>query len=108
MTTAFERAAWVDVSQDTGTLILRLCGELDVASRDVIEPAVLAAIPTAYTVILDLSDLTFCDSSGLTMFLAAKETAEAEGTTLRLRNPRPNVARVLQISGVDQVLDIRE
>jgi anti-sigma B factor antagonist len=108
MTTAFERAAWVDVSQDTGTLILRLCGELDVASRDVIEPAVLAAIPTAYTVILDLSDLTFCDSSGLTMFLAAKEMAEAEGTTLRLRNPRPNVARVLEISGVDQVLDIRE
>lgn len=108
MSTSFESSAWVDVSQDTGTVILRVCGELDLASREVIEPAVLAAIPTSYTVILDLADLTFCDSTGLTMFIAAKEKAEAEGTTLRLRNPRPNVARVLAISGVDHVIDISE
>ncbi len=101
-------SAWVEVSQDGGTLILRLCGELDRASREVIEPAVLAAIPTAYAVILDLGDLSFCDSSGVAMFLAAREKAEAEGTALTLGNLRANVARVFAVSGVDQVLAITE
>ena len=108
MTTAFESSAWIDVSADTGTVILRICGELDTATRGVIEPAVLAAIPTAYTVILDLADLTFCDSSGLRMFVAAQQTAEVAGTALKVRNLRPAVARVLAISGIDQVLDITE
>jgi anti-sigma B factor antagonist len=106
MTTAFESSAWIDVSQDTGTLILRVCGELDLASRAVVEPAVLAAIPTAYAVVLDLVDLTFCDSSGLALFVAAKQEAEAAGTALTLRNPKPAVARVLELSGLDQALNI--
>jgi anti-anti-sigma factor len=78
------------------------------ATRDVIEPAVIAAIPTARALILDLGDLTFCDSSGIAMFLAAREKAEAEGTALTLGNLRPSVARVFAISGVDQVLAITE
>jgi anti-anti-sigma factor len=98
----------VEVTQEPGTLILRLCGELDTATRDVIEPAVMAAIPTAYAVILDLGDLTFCDSNGIAMFLAAREKAEAEGTSLTLGNVRPSVARLFALSGVDQVLEITE
>jgi anti-sigma B factor antagonist len=100
--------AWVEVSQEPGTLILRVCGELDMDSRRVIEPAVLAAIPTARTVVLDLGDLTFCDSTGLTMFLAAHQRAEAEGHTLILGNIPPVVARVLAITGFDQTLNITE
>ena len=108
MATAFQAGAWVDVSQETGTLILRVCGELDIASRALIEPAVLAAIPTAYAVTLDLRDLEFCDSSGLAMFVAAHERAKAEGTVLTVRNLEPPVRRVFELSGVDQVIDITE
>jgi anti-sigma B factor antagonist len=106
MATAWKSSASVEVSQETGTLILRLHGELDMASRDVIEPAVLAAIPSAYAVVLDLRDLTFCDSTGIAMFLAAHEKAKSAGTTLTLDNIQPSVARVLRICGVDTVLDI--
>lgn len=101
-------SAWVEVSQDGGTLILRLCGELDGAGREALEPAVLAAIPTAYAVILDLGDLSFCDSSGVAMFLAAGEKARAEGTTLTLGNLQPSVARVFAVSGIEGVLNITE
>ena len=108
MTTTWESSAWVEVSEEPGSLILRLCGELDIASRDMIESAVMAAIPTVDSLILDLGDLTFCDSSGVAMFLAAREKAEAEGTALTLGNLRANVARVFAVSGVDQVLAITE
>jgi anti-anti-sigma factor len=84
MTTSFDSSARIDAAQDSGTLILRVAGELDLAARDLIESAVLAAILTAYTVILDLTDLTFCDSSGLTMSVTAKERAGAECTALKL------------------------
>ena len=108
MTTTWESSAWVEVAEEPGTLILRLCGELDMATRDLIESAVMAAIPTADALILDLGDLAFCDSSGVAMFLAAREKAEAEGTVLTLGNLQPSVARVFTISGVDQVLAITE
>jgi len=96
----------VQISQEPGTLILRLCGELDEASRDLIEPAVMAAIPTAYAVVLDLRDLTFCSSSGLAMFAAADQKAQAAGTTLTLVNAQTNVSRVLEITGMDKALTI--
>ena len=108
MATAFESSARIDVSEESGTLILRIGGELDLASRPLVEPAVMAAIPTAYRVVLDLRDLTFCDSTGIAMFVAAHERAEAEGTTLVLGNLGAPVARVLGVTGVDQILNVTE
>jgi anti-sigma B factor antagonist len=106
MSTSFQSSPSVDASQESGRLILRLRGELDLATRDAMESAIFAAIPTAYEVTLDLRDLTFCDSTGLAMFLAANEKAVANGTALKLVNLQPIVARVFEISGVDQLLDI--
>ncbi len=106
MPLAFESSAWIDAREETGTLIVCVGGELDLASRGVIEPAVLAAIPSAAAVVFDLTDLTFCDSSGITMFVTAHQKAEANGAALRFRNLSPAVARVFAISGVDQLLEI--
>ena len=108
MATAWQTPVWIDVSQEPGTLILSLRGELDTLSRDTFESAVMAAIPTAYAVVLDLGGLTFCDSTGLAMFLAAAEKAAASETTLTFRNVHPTVWRLFQISGIDHVLDITE
>lgn len=104
----WESSAWVEVAHEPGTLILRLCGELDMDTRELIEPAVMAAIPTVGALVLDLGDLTFCDSSGIAMFLAAREKADAEGTTLTLGNLQPSLERLFAVSGVDHVLDITE
>ena len=106
MSTGFDPSSSVDIAQESGKLILRLHGELDFSTRDVMETAILAAIPTAYEVTLDLRDLTFCDSTGLAMFLAAKDAADANGTVLKLVNPQPIVARVFSVTGVGQVFGL--
>src|SRR5947207_9765082 len=103
MTTAWRSSASVEVSQEPGALILRICGELDSASREFVQPAILAAIPTADAVILDLGDLTFCDSSGLAMFMTAHEKAKAAGTTLTLAKPQTNLSRLLELAGMDRM-----
>jgi anti-sigma B factor antagonist len=97
-----------DASEQSGTVILSLSGELDIAGREAVETAVLAAILFSWAVAFDLTDLTFCDSSGLSMFVAANERAQDIGTTITLRNLRPAVRRVFAISGVDQVVRIIE
>lgn len=52
-------------------------------------------------VVLDLSGVEFCDSSGLRVLLRAHRHATLLGGSLRLACPGPTVRKVLQISGLD-------
>ena len=108
VTATWRSSAWVEVSEEPGTLILRLAGELDMASVRVVAGAVMAAIPTAGAVVLDLGGLTFCDSSGIAMLAAAHRKASDDGTVLTVSNVPTVVARVLTISGMDRILTITE
>ncbi|MDK1475848.1 STAS domain-containing protein [Streptomyces sp. 549] len=53
--------------------------------------------------VLDLTGLDFCDSSGITAFLVARNAAEAARAEVALAGVPPNTARVLRIVGLDQV-----
>jgi anti-sigma B factor antagonist len=94
----------IEVSETGSSLVVRIVGELDLASRDSIETAVMAAVVSAPSVILDLGELTFCDSIGVAMFIAVHEKATAEGSALAIRNTRPQVERVFDIVALDTVI----
>jgi anti-sigma B factor antagonist len=82
----------------TGTaLVLRISGELDASSSALVESAVMAALASASSVILDVGELTFCDSRGVAMFEAARVQATVSGATLVVRNLGPPVRRVFAI-----------
>jgi anti-sigma B factor antagonist len=106
--TSRQPSAWVDVRQESGTLILRVGGELDIASSDAVESAIMAAIPTANSLALDLGDLTFCDSTGISVFIAAHNKAQVEGTVLKFGNLTAAVARLFHMNGLDTILAITE
>ena len=55
--------------------------------------------------LLNLAELTFIDSSGLGVLLNARRLLEASGHSLILGSPSPAVARVLQITGLDQIFE---
>jgi anti-sigma B factor antagonist len=97
---------WVEVSEPGDMLVLRICGELDVQTRDSIEPAVIAAIASSESVIIDLGQLTFCDSHGIAMFIAAHEKAATDGTAFTIRGLSPTVKRLFVITGLDTVIDL--
>jgi stage II sporulation protein AA (anti-sigma F factor antagonist) len=56
---------------------------------------------------VDLSKLDYVSSAGLRVFLSAAKAAKGKGGTLVLRNPKPAVLEVLQISGFDRILNIQ-
>jgi anti-anti-sigma factor len=53
---------------------------------------------------VDMSAVTFLDSTGLGMFVAAHRAASAKGIELKLLDPGPLITMVLQISALDGVL----
>jgi anti-anti-sigma factor len=56
--------------------------------------------------ILDLSDIRYVDSSGLSAILIAKRLADQVGGTLILCNASDHVLKLMQISKLDSVLSI--
>ena len=99
---------WIEVSESGAVLVLRMGGELDAASRLAIEPALMSATVSAGSAVVDLAELTFCDSSGIAMFIAAHAHAKAHGTTIAIRNVRPPVRRVFEIANLDNLIELIE
>lgn len=58
--------------------------------------------------IVDLSGVEFCDSTGVNVLLAALRRARDQGGNLCLVNPQPAVRKVLGITGLDNVFPVRE
>jgi stage II sporulation protein AA (anti-sigma F factor antagonist) len=101
-------AASVSIERCDGSnvLVVRLQGELDLGCPETVEPVIAAALLATDELVIDLSEVTFCGSTGIGMILRANELARTEGTRLRVRNMQPNVWRVFEICAAQETLTI--
>ncbi|MFI8339152.1 STAS domain-containing protein [Streptomyces sp. NPDC085639] len=95
----------VSTALDAGATGLRLVGALDLDGT----AQLLAAVTDCFArrperVVLDLRDLRFCDCAGLNVLVEAKAAADGLGTELRVEGARTQVARLLTLTGVDELL----
>ncbi|MEU6023772.1 MULTISPECIES: STAS domain-containing protein [unclassified Micromonospora] len=88
-----------------GPARLCLAGELDMSSAPELNEAIdrLAAAGQR-RLLVDLSDLTFCDSTGIAVFVRGDNRAAAQGGWLRITGARGRVERVLKVTGLADVL----
>ena len=90
-------------------LLLELSGELDHqgAAQDIreLELALDAALPLHLA--LDLSGVTFMDSSGIALILRAQRRMRTLGGSLLVRRVPQQARRVLDAAGIDRVVTIR-
>jgi anti-sigma B factor antagonist len=92
-----------DVVCDSRRLILS--GELDIASASELEAILLQVSQDGSTAItLDLSRLTFMDSTGLRAVLFAKELADRHGRAFSLVPGPPEIQRLFEITALLDVL----
>ncbi|MGC5562365.1 STAS domain-containing protein [Streptomyces sp. FR-108] len=87
--------------------VIELAGDLDHHSA----PAVRAALPgldlrPGRQLVLDLGGVTFCDSSGITVIIAARNHALAAGAGIALAAVPDSVSRIFRIVGLDQVFPL--
>jgi len=88
----------------SGAHVVRVHGELDIATAGDLESAVLRPREPGEQVVLDLAGLRFMDSTGLRVLLRARAEAKAGRWDLYLRNVPANVQRLFSISGVEDTV----
>jgi anti-sigma B factor antagonist len=101
------RQLHLTTQQHDGYAVVRLTGELDLASVDDLRLH-LRTTREKYGdhIILDLTDLEFMDSQGLSAIIDCHKTVTAASGRLALVAPRPIVRRTLEITGLTRRLDI--
>jgi anti-sigma B factor antagonist len=86
-------------------VVLRLAGELDLSTAPYLSERIDEVVGDGRTaIVIDLHDVTFCDSTGMSAFIRGHHLSSAAGGSLRLTGARGVVARVLKISGLDTLL----
>ncbi len=93
------------VARSAEAVTVTLDGELDLANHAAFGELLAKLTSTKpESVVVDLEQLSFLDSSGIRCLLAATRDAAAGGITLVVRRPRPAVRRVMEVCGVDELL----
>ncbi|MET8333527.1 STAS domain-containing protein [Streptosporangium canum] len=90
------------------TLVVQASGELDHYHTPVLRAEMNRAWSAlqSHTLILDLSALTFCDSSGIGELLQARHHGQVEGVRFIITGIRGNLARRLNLAGLTQVFEV--
>lgn len=97
----------VEVQPDDSDVIIVVAGELDPHTAPRFEDALREALGAEPgRVVLELSGVTFMDSSGLRVVLAAHEDLAARGIQVVLRSPSDPVRRLLEITDLLTRLDV--
>ncbi|WP_406349206.1 STAS domain-containing protein [Streptomyces sp. NBC_00144] len=87
--------------------VLEITGDLDHATApEVVETLTNLTLSSGQLLVLDLARLHFCDSSGITALIAARNIASEQGADIALAAVPPNTARVLNIFGLDRVFRV--
>jgi anti-sigma B factor antagonist len=95
----------VEVREQDGAALIAISGELDLASAPALEETLDHALKSdVRLVILDLRDLEFMDSTGLSVLVRGHQAAEEAGRRLTLIQGPPQVKRLLNLTGVTERL----
>ncbi|MEV3914082.1 STAS domain-containing protein [Streptomyces canus] len=89
-----------------GVLVVTVQGEIDYDVKDALSEALMSEDGTAAPprIVADLSGVTFMDSSGINVFIAAYQQVSGAQGWLRIADAQEPVLRVLALVGVDALI----
>jgi anti-sigma B factor antagonist len=99
---------------EPGVVLLSASGDLDAYTAPGLRTRLHEAIEggedgeDAELVVVDLAKATFIDSAGLGALVGAHRRIRERGGSLRIVRPPALVARAFELTGLDEVLDIRD
>ncbi len=94
---------------DNQTVLIQLSGQLDLEAGKALNQTLTQLEPTSHRLwILDLSQVDFIDSAGLSALITGLHLANKRQSRLVLHRLKPSVKLVLEITRLDQVFEIIE
>ena len=89
------------------TNMVSIRGEIDIYSiekfREIIEEKIRTQAPE---IILDCSELSYMDSTGMGVLIELRNKTKEMGQKIIMINPRPNIKKLLSLTGVDKIIEI--
>jgi anti-anti-sigma factor len=97
----------VDVTREDRVSTVRVRGEIDLAAAERLERALQSVQdePSEVTII-DLREVTFIDSTGLSTITSADARARTDGRELRIVRGSEQVQKLLHVTGMDKILPL--
>jgi anti-sigma B factor antagonist len=85
-----------------------ISGEIDLytAPRLHSELAAVLADGMPARVVIDMSGVEFCDSTGMNVLLSCLRRVHERGGELEIASPKPAVRKILQVTGLDSVFKL--
>jgi anti-sigma B factor antagonist len=93
----------IDSEMYDGILLIRLRGEVDLSWSQQVRQAVLAALETNPAVGVELSEVSYIDSSGIAALVEGFQSARARGSRFALVAVSDAVRAVLELARLDRV-----
>lgn len=99
----------VEVTGGPAGPVLEVRGELDAFTCEQFQDTLLGAVDAAGAgaVTLELDELALIDSVNLAVLVRAHRRITEQGGRLVLASPTPLVRQVLELTGLDQVMEVR-
>jgi anti-sigma B factor antagonist len=96
----------VSTVQHGDTVVVTVAGELDMGTAPQLQDQITDLLDKGRSrLVFDLAELSFCDSTGLSVFVRAKNSCDEAGGIFRLAAPQRGVLRILEVSGLVEVLE---
>ncbi len=103
-----EQQAQFERTERHGARTLVVSGEIDLATAPRFRDELGVLIGESHSpAVIDLSGVSFLDSSGLAALVSARRDVEGTDVTLVLLNPSLLSQRVLEVSGIGSLFEIR-
>jgi anti-anti-sigma factor len=94
----------LDQTRDEDLVVTTVRGEIDLDSSAQLN-TVLNKVPNDEPVVLDMSEVTFMDSSGLAVLLRQSMSRREAGGALQIRHPSGPVRRLLEFCCLEHLLE---
>lgn len=92
-----------------GVAVLKLEGEFDTFETEMVREGFEACIDQGHhSVVLDLADMTFANSTTIAYFITAQKRAESMGGKVVLARPREVILKTMSTLGLDKVFKFSE
>ncbi len=99
----------VTVRKLQGTAVVAVAGEIDVYTSPLLQERLVEVLREGISsIVLDLSEVTFLDSTGLGVLITGLKRCRSAGGDLSLVTAQPNVLKVLEITGLNDVFQIHD
>ncbi|MEV0351389.1 STAS domain-containing protein [Nonomuraea sp. NPDC050680] len=99
----------VSTRSHAGHALVAITGEIDLYTAPHLQAEFARLLQEGPSrVVIDMSGVDFCDSTGMNVLLSALKRVKEQGGALDVAAPRPAVRKILQVTGLDSVFTVHD